>query len=393
MLEQQNSYIAFDYQAVQPSTFSPFHGGGKYGKVILGEILSRTEYVILFYSSELPHAELLEIRKRHPKVILADMLVPAIWDKIFNEYTVSCLYLPIPFSKLYKLYASRFPQKLRIVGTIHGLRDIEAIPSLDIFRYRVPLKGVLRNIYDYAKTRLPGYMKRTQRKWANLISSHNYDFFVVSNHTRDAVKKIVHSRTPEVFYSPSVINEGVKKMPHEKYFLLVSGNRWEKNNLMALRILDKMFSKKDISAEYSVKITGVKALSCYRYVFKNPDRFECLGYVEESTFSELYAKAYVLIYPSLSEGFGYPILEALSVETPVVASKLTSIPEVGGNAAIYFDPYDMKDVEKKIKQICELGQYRKLKDEALLQYALILRRQQDDLKKCVDYILKKGNCI
>ncbi len=54
-----------------------------------------------------------------------------------------------------------------------------------------------------------------------------------------------------------------------------------------------------------------------------------------------------LAYPSLYEGFGFPPLEAMQYGTAVLASNVSSIPEVCGDAALYIDPYDEKDISKK----------------------------------------------
>jgi len=71
------------------------------------------------------------------------------------------------------------------------------------------------------------------------------------------------------------------------------------------------------------------------------DRIEQLGYVEEEDMPALYSMASVYVYPSLYEGFGLPVLEAMQCGCPVVASNATSIPEVAGDAALLFDPHDV----------------------------------------------------
>jgi glycosyltransferase involved in cell wall biosynthesis len=65
----------------------------------------------------------------------------------------------------------------------------------------------------------------------------------------------------------------------------------------------------------------------------------CLpGFLREEDFSALLASSYALVFPSLYEGFGMPVLEAMTVGKPVLCSNVTSLPEVAGQAAIYFDP-------------------------------------------------------
>jgi glycosyltransferase involved in cell wall biosynthesis len=81
------------------------------------------------------------------------------------------------------------------------------------------------------------------------------------------------------------------------------------------------------------------------------------GYVPDQVLKVLYGKATVFVYPSLIEGFGLPILEAMACGTPVIGSNRTSIPEVVGEAGIIVDPDDVEDIADAILLL--------LKDEAL----------------------------
>lgn len=65
---------------------------------------------------------------------------------------------------------------------------------------------------------------------------------------------------------------------------------------------------------------------------------------DDSLLRELYSSAMAFIYPSLYEGFGMPILEAMSNNCPVICSNTSSLPEVGGNAVIYFDPNEASSI-------------------------------------------------
>ncbi len=67
----------------------------------------------------------------------------------------------------------------------------------------------------------------------------------------------------------------------------------------------------------------------------------------------LYASADVLLYVSLYEGFGLPILDSFSVGVPVITSNVSSMPEVGGAGALYVDPTDIEDIKKTLKNVLE----------------------------------------
>lgn len=75
------------------------------------------------------------------------------------------------------------------------------------------------------------------------------------------------------------------------------------------------------------------------------------GRVEPNDLSALLSAAEMLVYPSYFEGFGIPILEAMYAETAVIASRTTSMPEVGGDAVLYIDPSDIDDIAHAINRL------------------------------------------
>lgn len=81
------------------------------------------------------------------------------------------------------------------------------------------------------------------------------------------------------------------------------------------------------------------------------DKIKKLGYLETEKMPLIYRDAEAMIFPSLFEGFGIPLLEAMACGCPVIASNTTSIPEVAGDAALYFNPRDPKDIASKMDSI------------------------------------------
>lgn len=81
------------------------------------------------------------------------------------------------------------------------------------------------------------------------------------------------------------------------------------------------------------------------------------GYINDKTLANFYKNAKLLVFPSFYEGFGIPAIEAMSCGCPVVASNVTSLPEVCADAAYYADPYKVDDIAGGIDKIlnnCEL---------------------------------------
>lgn len=80
-------------------------------------------------------------------------------------------------------------------------------------------------------------------------------------------------------------------------------------------------------------------------------RVQCLGFVDEETKWRTLEGATMFVFPSFYEGFGIPILEANSVGIPVVCANATSLPEVAGDAAVYFDPYNVDEIAKALFEV------------------------------------------
>jgi glycosyltransferase involved in cell wall biosynthesis len=92
-----------------------------------------------------------------------------------------------------------------------------------------------------------------------------------------------------------------------------------------------------------------------------------LGYVDDSTLRWLYKNCWAFVYVSLYEGFGLPVLEAMSFGAAVISSNTTSLPEVGGNAVLYVDPANEIEI---------LEAFEKLRDSNLRNYLREKSKQQ-----------------
>jgi glycosyltransferase involved in cell wall biosynthesis len=81
------------------------------------------------------------------------------------------------------------------------------------------------------------------------------------------------------------------------------------------------------------------------------DRVRLTGHVNQADLPALISGARALVMPSLYEGFGFPVLEAMACGTPVVASNVSSLPEVAGDAALFIDPHDTDALAKALARI------------------------------------------
>jgi glycosyltransferase involved in cell wall biosynthesis len=83
------------------------------------------------------------------------------------------------------------------------------------------------------------------------------------------------------------------------------------------------------------------------------DRIEFTGWVDDRRLAELYARSSMLAFPSLDEGFGIPVLEAMAWGLPVVASNSSSLPEICGEAALLVDPADTEALGAALRSLSE----------------------------------------
>ncbi|HEX3691726.1 MAG TPA: glycosyltransferase family 1 protein [Solirubrobacteraceae bacterium] len=88
------------------------------------------------------------------------------------------------------------------------------------------------------------------------------------------------------------------------------------------------------------------------------ERCKMLGHVSDAALAELYRRCAVFCYPSLGEGFGLPVLEAMSAGAPVLTSNVSSLPEVGGDAAAYADPRDAGEITRELRALLCDEKYR-----------------------------------
>lgn len=88
------------------------------------------------------------------------------------------------------------------------------------------------------------------------------------------------------------------------------------------------------------------------------DQVKFLGYVAKSQLPTIINQAIALVFPSLWEGFGFPVLEAMACGTPVITSNISSLPEVAGEAALLVNPYNIGEITAAMQTIADSSKFR-----------------------------------
>ena len=222
-------------------------------------------------------------------------------------------------------------------------------------------------IHDLIFDHFPQYYPGVDRKFYDLKSKfavRNSDMIIAASEAtkRDIVHfynyspnkiKVIYQSCDDVFYQQYTnvqINNILSnyKLPSE--YILNVGSITERKNLLNICKAYLLIPKQNRvpcvvvgnGKEYGDK---VKSFIAEQHLEKY---FIFLENVPTDHLPSLYKKAILFIYPSLYEGFGIPVLEALVSGCPVITSGVSSLPEVGGNAALYFDPKEPADIAAKI---------------------------------------------
>lgn len=374
--------IVYDLTALQPHGNVKNHGGGTYAKYVLDRMIERNIAFVAIFDSSRYFDNGLKNRLILHKIELIDIHRNE-GIRILDQYAFS----PLIFSILPHQNLFAYPT----IGTIHDCRVLELPNDWFELKYPFRLKRLLTKLFNYFFPNL--YYKRKLNQLRYFLESPNFYPATISAYTKYLL--YVHFREKRflsmpIFSTPFIVPaENTRFNEQGKYFLLVSGDRWLKNNLRAIIALDHLFSSHCLDG-YKVIITGAKSPSIYKYRIRNIDNFIFKGYVSELNLRTLYQEAYCFIFPSLNEGYGIPPIESMYFGTPVLASYLSAVTEVCQNAAIYFNPYDIKDIMAKILMITnDKALYNKQVSIGKAHANNMMKKAASDIDKYIDYVISK----
>jgi glycosyltransferase involved in cell wall biosynthesis len=154
------------------------------------------------------------------------------------------------------------------------------------------------------------------------------------------------------FFSPSLSDiEKVKKRYNLKsnYILSVGTLEPRKNIKRVLKAFERFKEHRLVKDKGPVELILV-GREGWGTDYKLSQSVRSLGFVPDNFLPALYKNARLFVYPSLYEGFGFPVLEAMAAECPVLTSDRGSLKEISGNSAILVDPEDVNSIAIKMVQ-------------------------------------------
>ena len=300
-------------------------------------------------------------------------LVRALMDiDTVNQYRL--YYLPnISSESDLKNIFERMSDNFMIQGDIDHATD-----EVDIFHstaFRIPrrFKGKLVfTVHDLTFITHPEYHTLSNKIYClratTAAACYNAKFIAVSTHTKhDMIEYLgIPEEKIDVIYEAAdkkfqpVCNDENNKYLSDKYgiqhpYIFNVGTIEPRKNIKRLLHAYSMLPE-DIKATYSLVVAGGGGWlnsDIYSFVKESglDNRIKFLGYVDDNDLPILYGSSDLFVYPSIYEGFGLPVLEAMSCGAPVIISQVSSLPEVTGDAAILIDPYDVNSIKVAIIKV------------------------------------------
>ncbi|GIX43402.1 MAG: mannosyltransferase [Leptospiraceae bacterium] len=215
----------------------------------------------------------------------------------------------------------------------------------------------------YAKTLISQILKKAKA------------IITVSEYTKKRLQEEFHTDQNNIFVNYNGINQKVfypatkkeilefkiKYQLPDKFLLVVGIGKKHKNLDGLLLALKELWKKQHLLLPLVIAGTNKKIPEYVKPIIDEEIKqwIFFLPFIPKEELRILYSSAFLFLMPSKLEGFGFPLLEAMACNVPTISSNRASLPEIGGDATIYFDPYSIQEIQKTILKVCNDANLRK----------------------------------
>jgi glycosyltransferase involved in cell wall biosynthesis len=268
-----------------------------------------------------------------------------LWKTWFDQWGCLRGVLPVP-GVLYHGMDGFLPYALRrrdrCVATVHDL-GWQVHPELYPRKLRV-MYGVL----------FPWVVRRADRIIA--VSRYTADDLIRRAGVAASRIEVVHHGIHPAFAGQDQQDAATGDSP---YLLAVGGLSPRKNTRRLIEAFARWRARGGHRSAYDLRITGTSLESSAGGEL--PAGVSLVGYVNKAELRRLYTGATAFLYPSIYEGFGLPIIEAMACGAPVLTSTTASSPEVAGGAAILVDPFSLESIEAGLDRVTSPDEAQRLR--------------------------------
>ncbi len=336
-------------------------GIGRYSRELIKKMIAidkKNDYLLIFtYFRENPAKEKIIKSFRGTNVKTKKMRIPGSWkEKIWRWH------FPWPASFLEGSQVLLAPSFFEVN---FGLKIPQVVTIHDLATFIFPEQRGLK------------ISKRLSKRTLEAAKLAKKIIAVSASTAKDAQKflKVPAEKITVIYPGITDFPKVSKSLPaglQSKTYLLFVGTIEPRKNLIGLFKAYSLLPPK-LQSQFPLVVVGAKGWNTGKTeevlkTLKLAPKVKFLGYLADPVLASLYKEAAVFVYPSLYEGFGLPVLEALSFGTPVITSNISSLPEVAGKAAALIDPEDPKSIAKALQRLLEAKFEREsLKNEAQKQ--------------------------
>lgn len=296
------------------------------------EIDNENEYLLYGFS----------LRRKKELEDFANSLPKKVETKFFNlpQKILNILWNQLHLVKLEKLVGD-----VDLIHTSDWLEppsDITKITTVhDLVALKFP-KITPKNVVSVQKKKL--YWVKNESKLI-IVPSKQTKKDLVSLGTSENKIEVIYEANNLTKQSSKDVEEAKKKFKIRNKYILAIGTNPRKNLDKIIEAFHLARAGKNIKLLIAGENRGMGA--------DHQRGVSYLGFVSDKDLSSLLTGAEVLVFPSLYEGLGIPILDAFACETPVVTSNLSSMPEAAGDAAVLVDPTDIRSIARGIEEALE----------------------------------------
>jgi glycosyltransferase involved in cell wall biosynthesis len=302
------------------------------------------------------------------------LVLHKIYDSLrpINQFVINI------FPKIYRFFKTTSFQKIRALKKFKKIPKKFKVIHLPLQQHYKPFKKMksrfLVTVHDFTHLYFPQYHTPMNIKNAtdglDFIMKKKAHVIAISKSTySDSMKEMkmdkkrLHLVTEAVdrkkFYFSFNLNENLKIL--EKYgldsehpYLLCLSTIEPRKNLSNTIIAFVSYLENNPDSNVNLVVAGKRGWMDDDLILRNySKRVFFIGFIEDKDLSGLYSQALALCYLSFYEGFGLPALEAMRCKTPVIFANNSSLPEVVGEGGLAVDPYDLEDIECKMKMMID----------------------------------------
>lgn len=220
---------------------------------------------------------------------------------------------------------------------------------------RRPAKRVVSTFHDLfvltSEYSSPDFRARFTEQ-AQQAAANSDLIIAVSQFTADQVNTLLHVPKERIRVVPHGVRPSIStsQVRRENMILFVGALQIRKNVIRLIEAFEQMPRDWTLTLAGA---TGFGAGEIIQRVQTSParDRIAITGYISSQEIDSLYARASIFAFPSLDEGFGIPVLEAMAYDVPVLTSNRSALPEVAGDAALLVNPYRTEEIASALSRL------------------------------------------